>query len=122
MTRSRSARSWWSCATRARTTRRSWSCYAPDIVSVEAGASAGMNATTTGRDAVLAKSKWWADNHIVHSSKVDGPWPHGDCFIVRFTYDITQKASNRRFAMDEAGLFTVANGKVVREEFFYAMG
>ncbi|HTR50868.1 MAG TPA: nuclear transport factor 2 family protein [Kofleriaceae bacterium] len=98
------------------------SLYAKDIVAIEAGAPPGMSPESKGLDAVLGKSKWWADNHIVHSAKVEGPWPHGDRFAVRFTYDITQKATNKRVTMDEIALYTIANGKIVREEFFYAMG
>lgn len=96
--------------------------FSKDIVSVEAGAPPGQDATTKGMEAVLGKGKWWVDNHIIHSAKADGPWPHGDRYIVRFTYDVTFKPDNKRFTMDEAALYTVANGKVVKEEFFYAMG
>ncbi len=96
--------------------------YADDIVSVEAGAPPGQSAEKVGKEAVRGKGKWWADNHEVHSAHVEGPWPHGDRFIVRFTYDITQKQSGKRFTMNEAALFTVAGGKIVREEFFYTMG
>ena len=96
--------------------------YAPDIVSVEAAAMPGMSAEVRGREAVFAKSKWWNDNHTVHSASTEGPWPHGDRFIVRFSYDVTNKPSNLRFTMDEAALFTVKDGKIVREEFFYVTG
>jgi ketosteroid isomerase-like protein len=93
--------------------------YSPDIVSVEAGAPPGMSAETRGIEGVIGKGVWWAENHEVHSAKVEGPFPHGDRFIVRFTYDITIKQANRRVTMDEAALFTVQDGKIVREEFFY---
>lgn len=93
--------------------------YSPDIVSVEASAPPGMSAETRGIDAVVAKGVWWAENHTIHSAKVEGPFPHGDRFIVRFTYDVTIKQANQRITMDEGALFTVANGKIVREEFFY---
>jgi ketosteroid isomerase-like protein len=96
--------------------------FSEDIVSVEAGAPPGQDATTKGMAAVLGKGKWWVDNHIIHSAKAEGPWPHGDRYIVRFTYDVTFKPDNKRFTMDEAALYTVANGKVVKEEFFYTMG
>lgn len=98
------------------------SLYAKDIVSVEAGAPPGQSPETKGLEAVIAKSKWWADNHEVHSAACDGPFPNGDRFIVRFTYDITQKATGNRIKMDEGALFTVKDDKIVREEFFYAMG
>jgi ketosteroid isomerase-like protein len=98
------------------------SLYAKDIVSVEAGAPPGQSPETKGVEGVIAKSKWWADNHEVHSAVCDGPFPNGDRFIVRFTYDITQKATGNRVKMDEGALYTVKDGKIVREEFFYAMG
>ena len=38
---------------------------------------------------------------------------------MRFSYDVTNKPSGRRRQMEEAGLFTVEGGTIVREEFFY---
>jgi len=96
--------------------------YSKDVVSVEAAQGPGSPAEVRGIEKVLEKSKWWADNHTVHSVTVEGPFPHGDRFIVRFGYDITNKPSNRRIQMDEAALFTVSEGKIVREEFFYVTG
>lgn len=96
--------------------------YAPDVVSVEAGGPPGQSRESRGLAAVAAKSKWWADNHVIHSAAVAGPWPHDDQFVVHFTYDVTFKSENRRFTMDEAALYTVANGKIVHERFFYAAG
>jgi ketosteroid isomerase-like protein len=50
-------------------------------------------------------------------------YPHGeDRFAVRLSYDVTNKPSGRRMKMDEIALFTVADGKIVREEFFYDIG
>ena len=96
--------------------------YAPDIVSVEAAAMPGLGAEARGREAVFAKGKWWYENHTVHSATTEGPWPHGDRFIARFTYDVTNKPSGKRFTMDETAVFTVKDGKIVREEFFYVTG
>ena len=96
--------------------------YAKDIVSVEAGAPPGQSAESKGIEAVAAKSKWWAENHIVHSHSAEGPFPHGDKFIVRFVYDVTFKPENQKRHLDEAALYTVKDGKIVREEFFYTMG
>jgi ketosteroid isomerase-like protein len=96
--------------------------FSPDVVSVEAGAPPGESAETHGVKAVAKKGQDWMANHEVHSAKVDGPWPNGNRFIVYFSYDVTNRPSGRRFQLDEAGLFTVENGKIVREEFFYSMG
>ncbi|HEU4735245.1 MAG TPA: nuclear transport factor 2 family protein [Kofleriaceae bacterium] len=96
--------------------------YAPDIVSVEAAAMPGLPAEVRGRDAVLAKGKTWSENHTVHAGTCEGPFPHGDRFIVRFSYDVTHKPTSARRKLDEMALFTVKGGKIVREEFFYVTG
>ena len=94
--------------------------YAENIESVEAATPPGGERVTKGLAGVIAKGKWWAENNTVHSSEVFGPYPHGDDrFAVRFVYDVTFKPKNERRKLDEVGVFHVANGKVVREEFFY---
>ena len=94
--------------------------FAVDAVSVEAGAPPGMERTARGLDAIRAKGKWWRDNHTVHKAEATGPYPHDDRFAVRFLYDFTDKQSGRRLTMDEIGLFTVVNGMIAKEEFFYS--
>lgn len=97
--------------------------YSQDITSVEAHSPPGSPAEMQGLKAVLGKSQWWNDNHTIHSSKAEGPYPKGDQFIVKFSFDVTSKPmGNKRFQMEEMGLYTVANGKIVREEFFYVGG
>jgi ketosteroid isomerase-like protein len=99
--------------------------YAPNIVSVEAFAGPQMPQRMEGIAAIKGKTEWWEKNHEIHSAKVDGPWPNGDRFVVRFTMDITAKAGHmagKRMQMDEAALYTVKDGKIVQEEFFYSMG
>src|SRR3954466_15816414 len=78
--------------------------FSPDVVSVEAAAMPGSPAEVRGVKAVAEKGKQWRANHEIHSSKVEGPWPHGDRFAVRFTYDVTNKPSGRRMQMDEMAL------------------
>ena len=95
--------------------------YDPNAVSVEAVAMPGMDQTQKGIAKIKGKNQWWADNHTIHGGTADGPYPHGDRFIVRFTYDVTPKHTGKRMTMDEMGLFTVQNGKIVKEEFFYTM-
>jgi hypothetical protein len=96
--------------------------YSQDIVSIEAASAPGMPAEMRGLEAIRAKGKWWSENHTIHEAKCDGPWPNGDRFIVKFWFDITRKGDNQRIAMDEVGLYTVVNGKIIREEFFYQGG
>ncbi len=99
--------------------------YSPKIVSVEPMAGPDMPAKMEGIAAIKGKTEWWEKNHEVHSAKVEGPWPHGDRFIVRFILDVTPKAgpmAGKRMTLDETGLYTVKDGKIVHEEFFYHMG
>ena len=97
------------------------SLYSPDIVSVEAGAPPGQSRESKGLDAVKAKGEWWTANHEVHSGKVEGPLVAGNHFSVVYKFDVTFKPENRRFTMEEVAIYKVADGKIVREEFFYSM-
>ncbi len=96
--------------------------YAQDAVSVEAMAMPGAQQEVRGLEAIRAKSQWWQSNHEIHSASVTGPWPHGNRFVVGFQIDVTNKPSGRRMHMDEVGLYTVEQGKIIREEFFYPTG
>ena len=95
--------------------------YSPDIVSVEAGAPPGQSRESKGLDAVKKKGEWWAENHDVHSGKVEGPLVAGPYFSVKYNFDVTFKPENRRFRLEEIGIYKVADGKIVHEEFFYSV-
>lgn len=94
--------------------------YSPNIVSIEACAMPGMEQTQTGIDAIKGKSTWWVENHEVHGGEVSGPFPHGNRFAVLFKFDVTPKHTGKRMTMEEIGLYTVEEDKIVKEEFFYA--
>ena len=100
------------------------SLYSKDVVSVEAVGSPESPREAKGIDQIRAKNRWWSENHEVHSGKAEGPFPHEDRFAVKFAYDVTPKSGKmkgKRFQMNEVGIYTVKNGKIVREEFFYDM-
>jgi hypothetical protein len=91
--------------------------YGKDIVSVEPRAMENMPAEMRGIDQVRGKTEWWEKNMEVHSAKVGGPFVARDTFVVQFDVDVTDKASKKRMQMSEAGIYTVKDGKVSREEF-----
>lgn len=98
--------------------------YGPDVVSVEVRGDENMPARMEGFEAVRGKSEWWVANHEVHGVDAMGPFPHGDRFIVFYKIDVTPKAgptAGKRMTFEEAGLYTVKDGKIVHEEFFYEM-
>ena len=93
--------------------------YSTDIISVESMGNAEMPREITGVDAVRQKNQWWAENNEVHSATVDGPFVGDDKFAVHYSFDVTFKPMSKRMTMEEVALYTVENGKIVREQFFY---
>ena len=95
--------------------------YDEKIVSIEGQGSDELPQRMEGVAAVRGKSEWWYDNHEVHSSVATGPYAghRDDQVVVRFNLDVTFKPSGERTQMEEVGLYTVQNGKVVQEEFLY---
>ena len=76
-------------------------------------------AVCEGKEAVQQKSDWWTENHEVHSGSVEGPYVNGDQFALRFTMDVTPKSTGERVRMDEVGVYSVKDGKIVEERFYY---
>lgn len=94
--------------------------YDPACVSVESAAPPGGSAQAAGLDAIRGKWAWWEDNHTVHETRASGPYLHGtDRFGVIFAMDCTFKPTGERTQMQELAIYTVRDGKIVREEFFY---
>ena len=93
--------------------------YAPDIVSIEANDFEGMPAKMTGLDAIRKKNEWWFENSEVHSSDAEGPFVNGDQFAVKYTMDVTEKKTGKRNRMSEIAIYTVKNGKIAQERFYY---
>ncbi len=91
--------------------------YADDIVSTEA---MGPNPISTGLEAIHQKSEWFNTTMEVHSVTVSGPFLNGDQFAVEFNYDVTEKPTGQRKNMHEFALYTVRDGKIAAETFYYA--
>jgi ketosteroid isomerase-like protein len=95
-----------------------------DVVSVEATGSEDMPAVMTGQAAVRGKNAWWFQNNELHRAQVKGPFPNGDRFTVIYDFVVTPKAgpmAGKKMRMEEVALYTVSDGKITREEFFYDM-
>ena len=98
------------------------SLYAKDIVSVEAQGMRGDSPEKRGIEAVRGKADWWINNMEVHSFKVNGPFVAHDRFVVEYDVDVTDKNSKQRMQMSVVGVYTVKDGKIVREEFLPLTG
>ena len=95
--------------------------YSPDCVAVEAYAmDPSMSAETKGMEAMKAKHAWWDSMMEMRDVTISDPMVHGeDRFAVIFGMTAVEKQSGKEHKMQEVGIFTVADGKIVREEFFY---
>lgn len=95
--------------------------YADEIVSVEAMPRDGSSPETHGIDGVRKKVDWWTKMADVHSFTVSDPFVAHDRFVVQYDIDFTDKESKTRMEMSEVGVYTVKEGKIVREEFLPAV-
>jgi len=91
--------------------------YDKGIVSVEARTMDGSSPETSGIKGVRGKVDWWLENMQVHSFQANGPFVAHDRFVVQYDADVTDKNSKKRIQMSEVGVYTVKDGKIVREEF-----
>ena len=104
------------------TRRQAWkealeSLYGKDIVSVESRPNESGSPETRGIDDVRGKVDWWLDAMETHSVKVHGPFVAHNRFVVQYDMDVTDKGSKKRMQLSEVGVYTVKDGKIVREEF-----
>jgi ketosteroid isomerase-like protein len=93
--------------------------YSDDVVSVEAFPMPDGTREFKGKAGVIGKSEGWAAIHEVHDARVGGPLVAEPHFCVSFWFDVTNKVTGQRMQMDELAVYQVADGKIVREEFFY---
>src|SRR3982751_2920753 len=91
--------------------------YADDVVSVEAYSAGGGSPETRGKEGVRGKIDWWVNAMEVHSFKASEPFVGHDRFVVEYDADVSDKQSNERRQLSEVGVYTVKNGRIVREEF-----
>lgn len=90
--------------------------WADNVVSVEP--MEGPMARLEGRQAVRAKGEWWVGAHEIHDCIMGEPYFNGNSFIVRYTIDVTERASGVRRKLDELACYSVAEGKIEKEVFF----
>jgi hypothetical protein len=94
--------------------------YAPEMVSVE-----GDGRETVGKERVIRKSEVFQDGHVLHGQDLRGAFFCGDPaanagrFAVYSALQYSPKAGGERRTQEEVGLYTVKDGQITREEFFY---
>lgn len=93
--------------------------YAQNAVSIEPASSPAFAKETKGLEAIIAKGHTF--NVMIeayHSIAVSDAIVAGDTFACVINLDVTMKGPGRT-KMTEIGVYTVKDGKVVAEQFFY---
>jgi hypothetical protein len=90
--------------------------WSPAIESVE---GLGVQMGWRGKAAVDEKNAGWMADHVVHGASAEGPYVGSTGFAVKFRMDVETKSTGTRDMMEEVGVYTVQDGKIVREEFMY---
>ena len=94
--------------------------YAERAESVEAVVPPNRDVrVASGREAIRAKREDWLKTHEIQSLDVEGPYVHPpNRFGVRFEAQVIQKAKGASMKLSEIAIYSVEDGKIVREEFF----
>ncbi len=72
-----------------------------------------------GRNATVAKGEVWMKENKIHGARSEGPYIGATGFSVKFEMDVENLKTGVRRPMTEIGVYTVRDGKIVREEFMY---
>ncbi len=88
--------------------------WSPKLVSIEGGGMAWH-----GMKNVEAKAAAWNADNAIRGAVAEGPYVGSTGFAVKFRMDIEDRKSLKRTIMEEIGVYTVKNGKIVQEEFMY---
>lgn len=88
-------------------------CLAPD----EQPSSQPVLAT--GKAAALARLALWLEGNATAEVLIDGPFITGDQFALFIDMEITRRATGAREPFSEFATYTVRDGQIVEERFFY---
>jgi hypothetical protein len=88
--------------------------WSPRCESVEGGET---KMAWKGRKQIQAKSDWWTSDNEMVGGSVEGPYLGATGFSVRFRMQVRTKSTGKVTSMEEVGVYTVQDGKVIREEF-----
>ncbi|MBL38897.1 MAG: ketosteroid isomerase [Xanthomonadales bacterium] len=92
--------------------------WADDVLSIEPRTLPdGTHAECRGIDAVRRKNLRWCSTHGIEDLSIDGPFVTGDHFAL--FADMLIAHAGRRRPHSEIAVFSVRDGRIVEERFFY---
>lgn len=89
--------------------------------SIESVEGHGVNLGWYGREAVEAKNAQWISENRILGGVAEGPFCGSSGFAIKFRIETQSVATGEKRMVDEVGVYSVRDGKIVREEFMYAM-
>jgi ketosteroid isomerase-like protein len=93
--------------------------YADDAVSIETEATPGFDAETKGLKALQEKiNRWEAAVEEAHRIDISDPLVAENNFAVRMVMDLTMRGQGR-VVFNEICVYTIKDGKIILEQFFY---
>jgi ketosteroid isomerase-like protein len=92
---------------------------APDVLRVAPLEPAGGSAGLHGTEAIMENSRRQTAGYEIRGVEIDGPYPHGDRFAVRFAFDETHIPDGTPATTEKMSLYTVRDGAVSREDVYY---
>ena len=94
--------------------------WAADIKSIEPRDSpGGCVAEAIGIHAARAKTARWFEAQRIDDLTIDGPFVTGNQFALFMDMMITNRASGNSQPFTEIAIFTVRDGRITEERFFY---
>lgn len=75
-----------------------------------------------GRESAIAKGGEWMKENKIHGARSEGPYVGATGFTVKYEMDVETIKTGERKHLVEVGVYTVRDGKIVREEFMYFCG
>jgi uncharacterized protein YbjT (DUF2867 family)/ketosteroid isomerase-like protein len=92
----------------------------PDVVRLAplepgGGGAAGLR----GVEAIMANGRAQTSGYDIREVTVDGPYPLGDRFAVRFSFDEVRIADGQALTTEKLSLYAVADGVIVSERVYY---
>lgn len=92
----------------------SFALYSDNVESVEPGMPAAV-----GIDAIRQKFAMWRSMASDSSWQARNVWVDGNAIIIEWTGRVTFAATGKVADLNEIAIHEVANGKIVRERFYY---
>ncbi|NCN84055.1 MAG: nuclear transport factor 2 family protein [Sphingomonadales bacterium] len=94
--------------------------WASDIIVLEpANSESDGPAIAIGKPAALARLTRWLAANAMSEMLIDGPFITGDQFALFIDMEITRRVTGERKPFSEIATYTVCEGQIVEERFFY---